>query len=172
VRGNFAGLIAVVLVGCGSPPEPVGPDAALPPDAAVDSVPFTPDTCHGTPLSLYGMSGNADPTIVGPYTVDTTGTTICLSLDARDNIRIAHFAANTAYETAGASSFELALFTMDDVLLREGWDVQFGSNPTTSFANLEFGVTVGTILDTKLVVRARSGTATTQIPLHLFEPYE
>ena len=164
---------ALAFAGCAhdAPDPAVPPDAAA--DAAVDARPFAPAaTCEGSPLALYGMDGSNPATIVGPVTVDTTGTTICLSLDARDNIWIAHFAAGTVYQTAADSSFELALFAADGTQLQTGWDVAFGSSPTTVFANLEYGVTVGQVLDVRLVVRAKAGSATTQVALHLFEPYE
>ena len=103
----------------------------------------------------------------------------------RDNIRIAHFAAGTPYEQASASSYAMALFTVDDQLMREGWDVSFGNG--NAFTNLEYGMPVGVVTHAKLVidlncaslrVAARSGearpcgAAPTEVALHLFEPYE
>jgi hypothetical protein len=92
--------------------------------------------------------------------------TLCLSLDGRDNIRIAHFAAGTPYEQATASSFAMALFSVDDQLMRAGWDVQFGDKV---FQNLEYGMPVGAVTHVKLVV---DGKQATEVALHLFEPYE
>jgi len=122
--------------------------------------------------ALYGMTGNASSTPIGPVTTDATGIDICLSLDARDNLVVAHFAAGTTYESAASSSFELALYDANGMLMRDGWDVSFGSNPTTTFANLEYGITKGQIIDAVLWVRAKRGTATSTVNLHLFEPYE
>jgi hypothetical protein len=123
-------------------------------------------------IALYGMTGNASATPVGPLTVDATGIDICLSLDARDNIWVAHFAAGTEYETGGSSSFELALYDANGNLMRDGWDVSFGGSPPKTFANLEYGITKGQIVDAVLWVRAKNGTATSTVNLHLFEPFE
>jgi hypothetical protein len=150
-------------------------------DAPSAHVALVPGACSGAETSLYGM-GTSEATRVQ---VAAMPSTLCLALDGRDNIRIAHFAAGTPYEQASASSFAMALFTVDDQLMREGWDVAFGNGNV--FTNLEYGMPVGTVTHVKLVVdlhcaslrdAARSGEArpcgarATEVALHLFEPYE
>lgn len=138
------------------------------PDA---ELPAVPQACAQT-IALYGMTGNSEGMTV-PVTVDTKGTAICLELDARDNIVVAHFAAGTAYESGTQSSFKLDLFDAQDQPVVAGWDVQFGSGADArAFANLEYGVTKGELVTMKLMVRAREGTASTELGLSLFEPYE
>ena len=124
---------------------------------------LVPGACSGAETSLYGM-GSSEATRVS---VAVMPSTLCLALDGRDNIRIAHFAAGTPYEQASASSYSMALFTVDDQLMREGWDVAFGNGNV--FSNLEYGMPIGTITHAKLVV---DGEAPTEVALHLFEPYE
>jgi len=170
MRGWFC-LIA--LAACTSEPGGSPPSIDVPPLEIRDvaEVTHVPGECTYN-VALYGMTGNAAATPVGPITVDTTGIDICLSLDARDNLIVAHFAAGTQYETAASSSFELALYDGNGTLVRDGWDVAFGSTPTTAFANLEYGVTKGQVMDAVLWVRAKAGTATSTVSLHLFEPLE
>jgi hypothetical protein len=142
-------------------------------DAALDAAPFTPDTCDGMPLELYGNM--TDPTTqptYGPVTLDTTGITICMTLDARNNGNLAHFSATTQYETANASSFELALFDASDASIEMGWDVAIGSSPATTFANLEHSFERGQVYAVKLVARAKAAPAPAQIALRLFCPLE
>ncbi len=134
-------------------------------------VPHVPGECAHE-VALYGMTGTSEATPVGPLTVDATGIDICLSLDARDNIWIAHFAAGTDYESAASASVALGLYDRDGTLMRDGWDVSFGTNPTTTFANLEYGIEKGQLVSAVLWVRAKSGTATPTVQLRLFEPFE
>jgi hypothetical protein len=164
------GWLCIVLAACAteardprSPPEQ-DPDVQLGEPAAT----HVPGDCAHQ-AALYGMTGNASATPIGPLTVDATGIDICLSLDARDNIWVAHFAAGTEYESAASSSFELALYDSDGNLMRDGWDVSFS---TSTFANLEYGVTKGQIVSAVLWVRAKTGTATSTVNLHLFEPLD
>ncbi|HEX5064351.1 MAG TPA: hypothetical protein VFV99_33480 [Kofleriaceae bacterium] len=170
MRGWFC---LFVLAACTGEPGGSRPTIDVPPlEIGGDTeVTHEPGECTYN-VALYGMTGNANATPVGPITVDTSGIDICLSLDARDNLVVAHFAAGTQYETAASSSFELALYDGDGTLLRDGWDVAFGSTPTTAFANLEYGVTKGQVMDAVLWVRAKAGTATSTVNVTLFEPYE
>lgn len=125
--------------------------------------------CEGTTV-MQGVDV-PDSVTIPSRSYDTTGALFCLELDARENIQVAHFAAGTAYEQAAASSFHLALFGGGDgTMLREGWDVGFGNGNT--FANLEYGVTKGDYIAVKLFVAAKTGTATTEVSLSLFEPFE
>jgi len=150
---------AVVLCACSNEPAQQVVDVDAPPA----HVALMPGACSGAEISLYGMT-NSEAT---PVHVAALPSTLCLALDGRDNIRIAHFAAGTPYEQATVSSFAMALFTTDDQLMREGWDVAFGNG--TVFTNLEYGMPVGTITHVKLVV---DGATATDVALHLFEPYE
>ena len=126
--------------------------------------------CEGTTI-LYGNSDQAQPIIVPSAAYDEAGALICLELDARLNIREAHFAANTSYQAGMESAFQMALFGGgSDAMLLEGWDVSFGGD--TAFANLEYSVPVGDYVAVKLLVRAKSGTAWSDVLLHLFEPFE
>ena len=124
---------------------------------------LAPGACSGAEIPLYGM-GSSQATEVP---VTAMPTTLCLALDGRDNIRIAHFAAGTPYEQAAKASFRLALFDSTDALLREGWEVSFGNGNV--FTNLEYGMPVGAVTHVKLVV---DGAGSTTVDLHLFEPYE
>lgn len=167
------GWFLVVLVGCASETQGTGGQRPTEPEREIGEAVQTHvvgECAHSA--ALYGMTGNAQATPIGPVTVDQTGIDLCLSLDARDNLVVAHFAAGTEYEMAASSSFLLALFDRDGNPMREGWDVSFGSTPTTTFANLEYGITKGQLVDVVLWVRAKSGTATSTVNLHLFEPYE
>jgi hypothetical protein len=170
------GWLCIVLAACASESDGTGtgtPPVDEDPEFEIGEPvePHVAGECAHN-VALYGMTGNAAATPVGPITVDATGIDICLSLDARDNIWVAHFAAGTEYENGKSSSFELALYDSDGNLMRDGWDVSFGSSPTTTFANLEYGVTKGQIVNAVLWVRAKSGTATSTVNLHLFEPFE
>jgi len=156
----------VLLAACGSSSEIPSPDAV---------VPFTPVTCDGSPLALYGMDNLSAQPVYGPVAVDTAGITICLSLDARDNLREAHFMSGTPNESGDMSSFELSLRDANDVELVAGWDVSIGNTDTKTAANLEYSFAPGQVYAAKLVVRAKPGRtppATTQVGLSLFEPYE
>ena len=121
-------------------------------------------------IGLYGMTGSAEPTRV-PLGLSAEGANVCFVLDARDNLRIAHFAASMPREAgASASSFELSLYDQNGNLLRAGWDVDFGTNV---FASLEYGVAVGQLLPVTMHVQAKSGAAAqTELAASLFEPFE
>ena len=167
--------IVVVLAGCiadgsDSLPSPESEEPERQGDPAPSEIVDVPRECDHE-VAMYGM-GSSEPTIVGPLTLDAAGVAICLELDARDNLWIAHFAAGTNYQTGSASSFELGLYDADGNMLRQGWDVTVGSSPPRTFANLEYGMPKGDIIKAMLHVRAPNGTATSDIALHLFEPYE
>jgi hypothetical protein len=146
-----------------SPPDRDEPDREI-----GESVELTHSANCAHHASLYGMAGTMGPS-VGPITVDTTGTDICLSLDARDNIWIAHFAASTGHEQGASSSFQLGLYDANGDLIANGWDVNFSSSTR---ASIEHGIEKGQLVDVVLWVRAKSGTATSTVSLYLFEPYE
>lgn len=161
---------ALLLVACTSPPEP--PLHELDVEAEPIGAPAAAGPCD-THVSLYGATGSATPTAV-PFTIESSdGFDICLELDARDNIVVGHFAASTQRETNTTTSmFQLALFDKDGELLQEGWDVTFGSSPAETFANLEYGVTKGTLVELTLHVSAKCVPLGTTIDVALFEPYE
>ena len=165
------------LVGCTFQPpssgEPPAPDPGGEADAQPDAMPTTmPGACDQN-VSLYGASGSATPTTVGPFTIDSDGVNICLELDARDNIVVGHFAASTPREPDTTSSmFQLTLFGKDGEVLQQSWDVTFGSSPPVTFANLEYGVTKGTVLEATLHIAAKCVPLGMTVDLALFEPYE
>ncbi|HUS29047.1 MAG TPA: hypothetical protein VMZ53_11065 [Kofleriaceae bacterium] len=165
------GMVAAALVGCTNGGSPASPDAAgVQPDAPA-LAPAVPGACHES-ITLYGLDGTNGRKTVGPLALDTQGVTLCLTLDATQNIVVGHFGADSGREQAAASTFAMSLFDANGTLLRDGWDVTFGSSPPTTFANLEYGVTKGTILEAKLVIRTRAGQASTSVGLDLIEPYE
>jgi hypothetical protein len=148
--------IVAVLVGCTNG----GSSSAAPavePDAPA-LAPAVPGACHES-FALDGFDSTSGHLDVGPYALDTQGVTLCLTLDATDNIVVAHFGAGSDREQSATSSFDMTLF--------DG-----AGEPPTTFANLEYGVTKGTILEAKLVIRMRAGSGTTSVSLALFEPYE
>jgi hypothetical protein len=158
-------LLFVGLAGCVAAPEPLFEMEPPPPED-------TARTCeYDHEVALHGMSAEG-PTSLGPITVGSSGTRICLDLDGTDNLRVAHFAAGTAREASADSSFDLALYDEHGVLVREGWDVTFGTSSPSTFANLEHVAPIGQVTRMILEVRARGAAATTELSLYLFEPYE
>jgi hypothetical protein len=138
-----------------------------------ESAPLTHTANCAHHESLYGMDdgSHTGPTL-GPLTVDTTGLDICLTLDARDNLLVAHFAATMHNEPSTSSSFRLSLYDADGNLLRDGWDVTYGIPAESTHASLEHGIEKGQLVDAVLWVRAKTGTATSPLRLYLFEPFE
>lgn len=177
---KWLGLVAL-LAGCDiyfggdDPPAASPPDAAVPIADATAVAPPVPGACRDS-VRLYGMDDTTGRVTIGPIDLDAQGVTYCLTLDATDNLVVAHFGASTDHEQAATSSFEIALFDAQDQLLQDGWDVTFGGSPPTSFGNLEYGVTKGTVLEAKLVVRMKPScviaTVSTRLSMDLFEPYE
>jgi len=124
--------------------------------------------CEGTTV-MQGVDVPAKVTIPA-QSYDVYGALFCLELDARQNIQVAHFAAGTTYQNRPSSSFVPRLFgTGHHPMPREGWDVQLSDRV---FANLEYGVTKGDYIAVKLFVAAKSATASTEVELSLFEPFE
>jgi hypothetical protein len=165
--------VLLMLVACTSPPDEPTRDPRLREVPTITPTPSpTPGQCDAA-VSLYGASGSATPTTV-PFAINTSdGVNICLELDARDNIVVGHFAASTQREQdATTSMFQLALFAKDGELLQEGWDVTFGDAPPVTFANLEYGVTKGTMVEVTLHISAKCVPLGTTVDLALFEPYE
>src|SRR5438477_2102373 len=80
-----------------------GPTASSP-DAVVVAIadagyiaPPTPGACREG-VRLYGMDDTTGGVMFGPMYLDTTGVTLCLTLDATDNIQVGHFGAGTDRE--------------------------------------------------------------------------
>jgi hypothetical protein len=166
---TLAMVVAGSLVGCieSDPDGVAGQGSGSGSGGPIDISHATP--CGDTMVLLGVPTSEPQPTLVG-HTFDTNGALFCLELDSRQNLQSAHFAATTAYEQAASSSYVLALFgNGDDTMLREGWDT--GLNDS-SFANLEYSVPSGNYIAVKLFVAAKSGTATTNVGLSLFEPFE
>jgi hypothetical protein len=169
----LAAVVAGSLVGC-IKSDPVGPagggsGSGSGSDAGATIDPSHATACEGTTV-MQGVDVPAQVTIPS-RSFDTRGALFCLELDARQNIREAHFAAGTRNEQAPASSFVLALLgNGNDSMLVEGWDVEFGTD--TAFANLEYSVTKGDYIAVKLFVAAKTASASTEVSLSLFEPFE
>lgn len=172
---KWLGLVAL-LAGCDlyvgdDGPAASSPDAAVASADAANIAPATPGTCRES-VRLYGMDDTTGGVTFGPMSLDTTGVTLCLTLDATDNIQVGHFGAGTDREQKATSSYQMTLFDAQDHLLQDGWDVTFGGSPPTSFGNLEYGVTKGTVLEAKIVIRMKAGTGSTNLYMELIEPYE
>lgn len=174
---KWLGLV-LLLAGCDvdvdHDPGVTAPDAAVTTDAP-PVAPAMPGECRDS-IRLYGMDNTAGGMTIGPIDLTSYGVTYCLTLDATDNLVVAHFGASTDREQAATSSFDIALFDAQNHLLQAGWDVTFGSSPPTTFGNLEYGVTKGTVLEAKLVIRMKPScvvaSVSTSLSLDLFEPYE
>lgn len=174
-------LLPVLLLGCdvtmidgpGLPGTSV--DGLEPGEAAAPTEPTDPPTSLECDYDrdLYGMDGS-QPTNVGPIAVGNEGANICVHLDTRDNILVGHFAAATKREVGTESSFEMTLMATDGTVIRDGWDVTYGSSPSQTSAHLENGFDKGQLVDAILAVRTRAGVTseTTDVHLWLFEPYE
>jgi hypothetical protein len=170
---TLAMVVAGSLVGCiESDPDGVagqGSGSGSGSGTTIDASHASP--CEGTTV-MQGVDVPASVNIPS-RSYDTNGALFCLELDARLNIQVAHFGAGTAYEPGDASSFVLALFgNGDNTMLGEGWDVSVGASDTSTFANLEYGVTKGDYIAVKLFVGAKAAAASTEVNLSLFEPYE
>jgi hypothetical protein len=158
-----------VLAGCFDVPEAMmdGTQDAEPDEMDVEG---EPRACVGTTV-LDGSAQGTGPTLVPAQSYDTAGKYICLELDTRQNLNAAHFAAWTRYEPSATSSFELSLLDANLVtVLSEGADVSSGVGST--FANLEYGIADRTYVGVKLRVRAKAGTADSEVRVYLFEPHE
>jgi hypothetical protein len=168
--------LAGALVGC----VKSGEDGMLPPPGGEGSGSDTEelpalDVSHASPCEgttvLQGVDVPASFTVPS-RSYDTAGALFCFEIDARQNLRIAHFAAGTAYQQADVSSFRIALLDANSAMLLEGWDVAFGSTDPSAFANLEYGVTAGDYVAVKLFVSSKVDTATTEVSASVFEPFE
>jgi hypothetical protein len=130
-----------------------------------------PRTCTAD-ITLDGATGNAQSTLAGPFTLDRNGVTLCLHLDATQNLVAAHFAAETDKQTGIASSFSTVLEDMDGAALQDSWDVSYDNENPQTFANLEWNAPLHVVTETQLWLHARDQSATTTVALSLFEPFE
>jgi hypothetical protein len=163
------GLWLVLLVGCASDPATAPPGLPPPPDPLPVPTPMpTPATC--TDVTLTG-SGTIVASQTLPLTIDTQGIALCVHLDASGLAR-AHFMAGTPSQPGTSSSFESALLDASGQLIVDGWDVSFGGTDPTTRANLEWSPPAGQTTDVKLIVWTRTGSATTNVDLALFDPLE
>jgi hypothetical protein len=137
-----------------------------------DPLPGTQPLECGADIMLDGSTGNAQGTLAGPFSLDRNGITLCLHLDATQNLVAAHFAASTAEEAGAASSFATVLEDSDGAVLQDSWDVSVGNSDTRTFANLEWNAPLHVVTETQLWLHAREQTANTTVSLSLFEPFE
>lgn len=163
-----------LLVGCapdqGDAMDPMDPMEPLEPAELVDLADV--NLACAWSVSLDGWNG-ATPTATEFPALGVDGATICLTLDSTLNIQGAHFAANSDRGAGSVSLVEMALFDEDERLVQEGWDVTFGQTNPQTFANLEYGMPVGSVVHAKLFVRSLAvGTVSTRLELSFFEPLE
>jgi hypothetical protein len=130
-----------------------------------------PHTCS-TDVTLDGSTGNAQPTLIGPLTLDQTGQTICLHLDATRNLAAAHFSATTDDQLGMVSAFATALQDDNFALLQDSWDVTVGNSQPRTFANLEWNAPLHVQTDAMLWIHARGQASSTMVAVALFEPLE
>ncbi|MEO6776705.1 MAG: hypothetical protein ABI467_27435 [Kofleriaceae bacterium] len=130
-----------------------------------------PRTCVAD-ITLDGSTGNAQGTLAGPFTLDRTGVTLCLHLDATQNQVAAHFAAETEKQAGNASPFATVLEDLDGTVLQDSWDVSIGNTDPQTFANLEWNAPLHVVTDAQLWLHARDQSTKTTISVSLFEPLE
>ncbi|MEO8846853.1 MAG: hypothetical protein ABI591_24170 [Kofleriaceae bacterium] len=130
-----------------------------------------PHTC-GTDVTLDGSTGSAQPTQIGPLTLDQNGQTICLHLDATQNVAAAHFSATTDAQPGMVSAFATALQDDDFAILQDSWDVTVDTSQPQTFANLEWNAPLHVQTDAMLWIHARGQAASTMVSVALFEPLE
>jgi hypothetical protein len=154
-------FVAPLAVGCvvDHPPQQMTTAASEPLACSAD-------------ISLDGAA-NVSGTPIGPMALDTTGTVICLHLDATQNIQGAHFVAASGNVVGDVSGLASTLQDPDHSMLEDGWDVSFGTSPTTTFQNLEWNAPLHEVTDAVLWVRASaSPVASVTFTVSLFEPLE
>jgi hypothetical protein len=130
-----------------------------------------PHTCVAD-VTLDGSTGNAQPTLVGPLTLDQNGQTICLHLDATQNLAAAHFAAETDSQTGMVSAFATVLQDDNFAVLQDSWDVTVDTSQPRTFANLEWNAPLHVQTDAMLWIHARGQASSTMVSVALFEPLE
>lgn len=179
VRGCLLVALLVGAAACdgssgdGLDHELPGVDASAAADAGVE-----PGGCS-VELTLAPEGGGfvASETVAA-MEVGGAGVDLCLHLDGTANDRN-HFAASSDQEAGEASSFALLLLDADGDVLVEGWDVTFGTEDPTTFANLETGPwapevpKADHVADVTLRVTTKDGAPhTTSIDVALFDPLE
>ena len=123
-------------------------------------------------VTLDGSTGTPQPTRVGPLTLDQNGLTICLHLDATQNLGAAHFAAETDAQNGTASAFTTVLQDDSFATLQDSWDVTVDSSQPHTFANLEWNAPLHVQTDAMLWIRTRGQASSTMVSVALFEPLE
>ncbi len=156
----------VVLAGCASDPSAPAPTLPTPPPplptptnaACSASVPLTPD---GTLMASQTV----------PLTVDEQGLALCLHLDATGLAR-AHFMADMPARASTTAAFSTALLDASNHLIVNGWDLSVGQTDPQTSAHLEWSPPAGQVIDVRLWVQSRAGTAATSVAVSLFDPLE
>jgi hypothetical protein len=131
--------------------------------------PVQPRTCAAD-LTLDGAGTGS--TKLGPMQLDTSGTSICLHLDATNNRIAAHFMSSTDSMPGSTSPFAAVLQDASFATLQDGWDVTVGETAPATFENLEWNAPLHAVTDTVLWVHATGDARTTSISVALFEPFE
>ncbi|MFT3699145.1 MAG: hypothetical protein QM831_38720 [Kofleriaceae bacterium] len=116
-----------------------------------------PRTCVED-VSLDGAT-SATATVLGPYTIDRNGLTVCLHLDATKNLNAAHLMVEN--DIAAASTLQDEGYST----LQESWDVG-------SFENLEWNAPLHLDTDAMLWIHARGPTTRSSISISFQEPFE
>lgn len=153
------------------------PDGGASADAAAQVTP--PEGCDEEVTLAPESAGLPASDSVGPFDVDQDGVDICLHLDGTA-IGRNHFMSQSDQEQGEVSSYQLLLIDHDGNVLREGWDVSFGVEDPSTFANVEWAPWGPEVAPedhlADVVLRARTKTDApappTRIDVALFDPLE
>jgi hypothetical protein len=154
--------------------------AALAVGCVVD---HAPDPTMTTPMVVEPLACSADISLdgaahvsgtpIGPLSLDSTGTVICLHLDATQNIQGAHFVAASGNVVGDVSGLATTLQDPDHSMLVDGWDVSFDTASPKTYQNLEWNAPLHEVTDAVLWLRASaSPVANVTFEVSLFEPLE
>ena len=114
----------------------------------------------GSSVVLDGAQGST-----ATFDLDLGATAICMQLDASKAIDRAHF--DLSVDGVGLHS---RLVDLDDVLLREGWDLSLAADRTLH--KLELTLDAGDVKDVVLHVSRTGAHAPGRVTVSLFEPLE
>ena len=130
-----------------------------------------PHSCEKTDT----MSGLPTTNLSASFTLGPDSVGWCLTLDATQNLREAHFGGQGPNVAGGQSGVAFKLLdatTLDDLV--DGWDLTVDDElgpAQHSWATIEYGVLAGNTQTVILRVRAID-TRTDSLSISLFEPFE
>jgi len=103
------------------------------------------------------------------FDLDLGATAICMQLDASKVQGRAHF--DLSVDGVGLHS---RLVDLDDVLLREGWDLSISASPAAdrTLHKLELPLDAGDVKDVVLHISRTGAHAPGRVTVSLFEPFE